>query len=103
VIDAHFTGKVWFWRGPSPFHFVSTPEELTEEISNISSHFSYGWGAIPATVTIGETEFSTSIFPKDGTYLVPLKKAVRDAEGIDVDDEIDVYLIIGITPPALKN
>ena len=103
MIDAVFSAKIWYWRGPSPFHFVSTPKELTREISDISGNFSYGWGAIPAIVTIGSTEFTTSIFPKDGSYLVPLKKAVRESERMEVDDEVSVHLIIGITPPTPKN
>ena len=49
---------------------------------------------IPATVTIGGTEWTTSLWPKDGGYIVPLKTAVRRAEGVEVDDEAEVRLVI---------
>jgi hypothetical protein len=94
VINAQFRAKVWYWRGPSPFYFVSTPAEVSTDIYAIASHFSYGWGAIPAVITIGDTEFSTSIFPRNGEYIVPLKKAVRQKENIDVDDEIAIHIDI---------
>ena len=35
----------------------------------------YGWGVIPVVARIGDVEFETSLFPKDGGYLLPLKDA----------------------------
>ncbi|PKO06467.1 MAG: DUF1905 domain-containing protein [Chloroflexi bacterium HGW-Chloroflexi-3] len=87
-----FTGKIFFWRGPAPFFFVTVPDEQSQVIQSISSYVTYGWGVIPATVLIGITEFQTSLFPKDGKYLVPIKKSVRDAEDLEVDDEVTVQL-----------
>ena len=49
---------------------------------------------IPVTAKIGETEWTTSLFPKDGAYIVPLKDAVRWAEGIDEGDEISIRLAV---------
>ena len=94
MIDAKFQAKVWYWRGPSPFFFASTPDTVNAEILAVAPHFSYGWGAIPAIIIIGGTEFSTSIFPRNGEYIIPLKKAVRAAEAIDVDDSIQIQLRI---------
>jgi hypothetical protein len=37
---------------------------------------------VPVHVTIGDTEFTTALFPKDGRYLVPVKVAVQRAEAI---------------------
>ena len=54
----------------------------------------YGWGVIPVVARIGETEFSTSLFPKNGRYLVPLKDAVRRAEDLDLGDMVDVWLML---------
>jgi hypothetical protein len=55
----------------------------------------YGWGVIPVRVRIGTTEVRTSLFPKDGGYLVPLKDAIRKAEAISDDDEVEIRLSIG--------
>ena len=55
----------------------------------------YGWGVIPVQVRIGDTEWETSLFPKDGCYLVPLKDRVRRAEGLDEGDEVTVYMVAG--------
>ena len=85
-----FSGKVFAWRGPAPFFFVAVPEEESREVRSIAAAVTYGWGMIPVRVRIGGTEWRTSLFPKDGRYLVPLKDAVRKAEGIDEGDEVDV-------------
>jgi hypothetical protein len=87
-----FTGKIFYWRGPSPFYFVTVPTDQSQAIKSISGILTYGWGVIPVTVRIGNTEFTTSLFPKDGHYLVPIKKIVRDSENLDVDDEVTVQL-----------
>jgi hypothetical protein len=55
----------------------------------------YGWGVIPAQVRIGNTEWQTSLFPKDGRYLVPLKASVRKAEKLEEGDDVTVRLEVG--------
>ena len=52
----------------------------------------YGWGMIPVTAQVGRTQWTTSLFPKDGGYIVPLKDAVRKAEALEVGDEVTVRL-----------
>ena len=49
---------------------------------------------IPVFALIGATEWKTSLYPKDGAYIVPLKDAVRRAEGIDEGDEISIRLTV---------
>jgi hypothetical protein len=87
-----FTAKIWYWRGPAPFYFVTVPEEESLDIKAISGFVTYGWGVIPVRVRIGETEWTTSLFPKDGRYLVPVKDSVRKAEQIELDDEVTIEL-----------
>jgi hypothetical protein len=89
-----FSGEIWFWRGPSPHHFITVPEAECVELQSVSSLVSYGWGMIPCRAAIGSTEWTTSLFPKDGAYLVPVKDAVRAAEGLDVGDTVAVTLIV---------
>ena len=90
-----FTGPMWFWRGPAPWHFVTVPEEECGDLETTSSFVSYGWGMIPVTAHIGGTGWKTSLFPKDGRYIVPVKASVRRAEGIDVGDVVTVRLTVG--------
>jgi hypothetical protein len=85
-----FTGTVFVWRGPAPFFFVAVPEAESEEVRAIASAVTYGWGMIPVRVRIGATEWRTSLFPKEGRYLVPLKDAVRRAEGFGEGDAVGV-------------
>ncbi|HEY6073113.1 MAG TPA: DUF1905 domain-containing protein [Anaerolineales bacterium] len=87
-----FTGNVWYWRGPSPYFFVTVPEEQSHDLKAISNIVTYGWGMIPVRVRIGKTEWETSLWPKDGHYIVPLKDRVRKAENIGEGDEVTVRL-----------
>ena len=93
-VEFTFKGELWYWRGPSPFHFISIPDKQSKAIEEIASGVTYGWGAIPVVATIGRTEFTTSIFPKDGLYIVPIKNVVRLGEKLEVDDVVKVSLTI---------
>jgi hypothetical protein len=90
-----FVAEVWFWRGPSPYHFVSIPDNLCVELRDLAPAVSYGWGMVPARIRIGTTEWTTSLFPKDGGYVLPIRDSVRTAEGIDVGDTVTVRLTVG--------
>ena len=94
-MDVEFSGEVFEWRGPAPFYYVAVPDEESADIKEASPMLTYGWGVIPVQVRIGETEWETSLFPKDGRYLVPLKDAVRNAEGIDCGDVVAVSFTAG--------
>lgn len=91
----NFAGEIIYWRGPAPFLFVAVPQELSDAIKVISSSVTYGWGVIPVRARIGETEWKTSLFPKNGLYLVPIKMSVQKAEGLDVGDQVAIRLEIG--------
>lgn len=95
-MDLEFDGPVFSWRGPAPHHFVAVPEEEAAAIEALAAAVTYGWGMVPATVTIGTTTWTTSLWPKDGTYLVPLKLAARRAEGIELDDVVTVRLTLAV-------
>jgi hypothetical protein len=91
-----FDGDLWYWRGPSPFHFVTVPERDSDEIHAVSALVTYGWGVIPALVEVGDTQWSTSLFPKDGGYLVPIRASVRHAESLELGDTLHVTLSIDV-------
>jgi hypothetical protein len=89
-----FSGELWFWRGPAPWHFVSVPPDECAAIEAIAPAVTYGWGMIPATVRIGGSEWATSLWRKDGGYIVPVKAWVREAERLEIGDAVEVELVI---------
>jgi hypothetical protein len=93
-MEFEFTADIWSWRGPSPFHFVTVPDDATEGLRAMAPAVSYGWGMIPVSVRIGRTVFDTSLFPKDGRYVVPIKDVVRKAEGLAEGDIVTLELAI---------
>ena len=95
-MNIEFNGKIWFWKGPAPFYFVTVPAKPCRDLKTISGLVTYGWGMIPVTVQIGDTEWTTSLFPKDGGYIVPVKDAVRKAEDVGVGDSVSLRLVIDV-------
>jgi hypothetical protein len=89
-----FEAEVIYWRGPSPFHFVPLTDAAAKKVKAEAARLTYGWGVIPVTATIGKLEFTTSLFPKDGGYLLPIKNAVRIPAEIEVGDLLEVTLTL---------
>lgn len=94
-MDFEFKGRIIFWRGPAPWFFVAMPAKQSRELKAVSGLVTYGWGVIPVHVQIGKTRFKTSLFPKDGRYLVPIKASVRKAEDLEKGDRVAIQLKVG--------
>ena len=82
------------WRGPSPFFYAPIPAEHVDELRQLTKIVSYGWGVTPVEARIGDAAFKTSLFPKDGTYLLPLKDAVRRKTNVTAGDVIAVEMTL---------
>lgn len=95
-MELEFSGEVFSWRGPAPYHFVRVPPDEAEQIQEMAAAVTYGWGMVPVAVTVGDTTVTTSLWPKDGSYVVPLKDAIRTPEGIALDDVVTVRLTIDV-------
>lgn len=90
-----FSSRVWRWKARSDAWFFATvPEDAGDEIRAIVGDLAGGFGSVKVRVRVGGTTWTTSIFPDSGSaaYSLPLKGAVRKAEGIAEDDEISVEL-----------
>lgn len=95
-MELAFSGEVIHWRGPAPFHFVAVPDAEAAALRAAAPLVSYGWGCIPVTVRLGRTTFTTSLFPRDGGYLVPIKVAVQRAEAVELGDEVHLALLVEV-------
>jgi hypothetical protein len=91
-----FTSEVWRWQARrDDWYFVTVPEEFAEPIRDVPRE-TRGFRSVPVRVTIGGTSWKTSIFPaEDGQgYSLPVKKSVRDAEGILPGDVVEVSVVL---------
>jgi hypothetical protein len=88
-----FTSRVYRWdeRANDSWYFVDVPAAESDEIRD-RPRMPRGFGSVRVEATIGATTWRTSIFPGAERYALPLKKAVRTAEGIEPDDEVDVRI-----------
>ena len=89
-----FSGELWYWRGPSPYHFITVPPAAASAIKAVAAEVTYGWGMIPARVRIGGSTWETALWPKDGGYIVPIKDAYRAAEELTLGDTVEVQLVV---------
>jgi hypothetical protein len=94
LMDFHFEGPIVEWRGPAPFFLVAIPEEESADIKFAARGMEY-WGQVPVVARIGNTEFTTALFPKDGRYLLPVKDVVRRSADLEVDQVVAVALSVG--------
>jgi hypothetical protein len=94
LVDLDFSGRVIEWRGPAPYYFVPVPADESANIREVAAIATYGWGVIPVEARIGEVTFTTSLFPKDDGYLLPLKNAVRKPQGISAGDSVTVEMTV---------
>ncbi len=95
MVEFDFSGTVIEWRGPAPYHFIALPDWVADQIAVVARAVTYGWGMIPVEVTIGRTTWTTSLYPKQGGYLLPVKDAVRSAEGLAAAAAVEVTLRVG--------
>jgi hypothetical protein len=94
LVRLTFSGELWYWRGPAPWYFVTVPEPQCRDLQALAGFVSYGWGMIPVTATIGATTWRTSLFPKNGSYVVPVKAKVRKDENLDEGRATTVHLSV---------
>jgi len=95
-MELEVTGEVWHWRGPSPYHFVTVPPGQSADLREAAASVTYGWGMIPVSARVGATSWTTSLFAKDGGYVVPLRVRVRAAEGIELGETVTVHLFVDV-------
>jgi hypothetical protein len=83
-----FTAEVWEWESKASWFFVSLPPDLSEELEARFGAEAAGFGSLRVEVTVGNTTWKTSVFPDKSSgilaYALPLKQAVRKAEGLEV-------------------
>ena len=74
---------------------MTVPAEQSLDLKAASRFVTYGWGMIPVRAVVGDTEWKTSLFPKDGAYILPVKASVRKAQGLEEGDEVTVQMAVG--------
>jgi Domain of unknown function (DUF1905) len=91
-----FTAPLWVWDGDAAWHFVTLPEELSDDIEARTAHRRSGFGSVRVEVTVGATSWATSLFPekRSGAYVLPIKKQVRVREGLSTGDGVAVRLAL---------
>lgn len=88
--------ELWRWKGEAAWHFLTIPLELSKKIKSFETE-RRGFGSIRVEASIGKTTWKTSIFPeKKGTYVLPVKAAVRKKEGIEEGDTVKLSLTLQV-------
>ena len=87
-----FRAELWHYPEQSGWHFITLPPDLAEQLKDESAPFRKGFGSVKVSASIAGQRWSTSLFPdsKSNSYVLPVKKAIRTAAGIQAGDEVDV-------------
>lgn len=93
-MEIEFAGEVVEWRGPAPYVFVVLPSDAADLVDEVKAEVVY-WGVVPVRAWIGETEFTTAMFPREDTWFLPLKVTVRRAEDVDLGQVVEVRMHVG--------
>lgn len=95
--------KLFKWQGEAAWYFIRIDENTTNEIKDKFGMMARGWGSLPVNVTLGKSQWRTSIFPeKKGTYLLPMKLQTRKAEKINDGDLVSLMIEIIIEKIEIK-
>lgn len=88
-----FTGELWLYPGEGGWHFVTLPKDVADEIDEVAEERA-GFGSIPVEVTVGTSIWFTSLFPDKaaGSFVLPVKKAVREKEHLASEASVRVQL-----------
>jgi hypothetical protein len=94
VSEYDFVAELWRWTGEAAWHFVTLPHEVTDDIDETREGSRAGFGSRRVEVTVGSTTWRTSVFPDKNaaSYLLPMKHAVRTAEGLVEGAAVEVHL-----------
>ncbi|TCC12348.1 DUF1905 domain-containing protein [Kribbella soli] len=86
---------MWQYPGEGSWYFVTVPEDISDEITDLTEGRRKGFGSVRVTVTVGTTTWQTSVFPtKTGTYVLPVKKPVRTAENLTEGTPVETQLTL---------
>lgn len=95
------TGPLWRWTsssGTGTWHFLTIDGAAGEALSGTAlmrrlEKSIRGFGSLKVSARIGDSVFKTSLFPsKELGWLLPVKAAVRKAEGLCEGDVVEVVL-----------
>ena len=88
MTEHSFEGELYPWHEdrPDSWLFVALPPDLSRQVDDELTAPPRGFGSVRVEVTVGGSTWSTSIFPGKETYVLPVKKPVRRAEGLDLGD-----------------
>lgn len=91
-----FSSPLWRWDGDAAWHFVTVPEDVTDEVEARTAGLAGAFGSVRVEVTVGDTTWRTSLFPDHtrDAYLLPVKAAVRRAEQLTVDADVAVAITL---------
>ena len=93
-MDIEFSGELVEWRGPAPNHIVPLPRDAPDHVDEVNAA-GVDRGGVPVRARIGDTDFTTSMFPREETWFLPVKDAVRRAEQVEHGDVVEVRLHVG--------
>lgn len=96
-----FEGELWLHQGQGGWTFITLPQDCADQIRFYTgSRTGRAWGMIKVSARIGSSSWETAIWPDkaSGSFLLPVKAAVRKREGVAAGDTAAVSLRLLVPP-----
>ena len=89
-----FDAELWLYPGEAAWVFATVPTEVADEIADVAD--TRGFGSVRVEVSVADVTWRTSLFPDSsaGTYVLPVKRAVRDRAGVSVGDNASFAVVL---------
>jgi hypothetical protein len=93
-----FAAEIWLYEGDAPWHFVTLPVDVADELRARTAGARRGFGSVRVRATLGSSTWSTSVFPdrKSASYLLPIKAEIRRREHVDAGDSVTIELSLDL-------
>lgn len=91
AFSVQFTSELWEHSSEGGWHFVTVPPPETEDLK-ARGGARRGFGSLRVRARVGDTSWETSVFPATEGFVLPVKKPVRKAEGLEAGELVTVRL-----------
>lgn len=96
MFEFRVAATLWRYEGEAAWYFVTLPHDVADEIEELTASTRRGFGSVRVHVSAAASDWSTSLFPSTQaeSYVLPVKKAIRRAEGWDDGDRVELRIVL---------
>ncbi len=94
MVRYEIEAEIWRSGGPGGWCFVTLPLEVAHHIRSLAGGMMAPFGSLRVAGTVDDVTWRTSLFAdtKSGSFLLPIKAAIRARARVGAGDQIKVRI-----------